>query len=425
MCIMPDGSEHAETVDVSHGLRAPVFATKAPLASLRRLIISTGTLFAWTIVAGAGAVGAQQDQEAPQTIEADRSARKLQEPSQHLVDEAYSQHLVDEAYSKTKTARTSEEFSHVIKLCKQAMLAELTPIRSKYNKRLLAWAHNMRGEVFADQASEIDDAGDTNRAIELDAKALRDFESAVLLDPSGWKPYHNRGVSYALLGRYDQALVDFNKAIKTNPGFFKAWFNRGEIHYYHEDYEQAVKDYTEVIRLKQDDAKAYSGRANARYSLRQFREALEDFSRAVELDGSNALVFTDRADAHNHLGNWGRAAADYRQAINLDNALGRAYQGAAWLMATCPDQRFRDASRALQAAERAVELDGGGDYRYLDTMAAAYAANGNYEKAVTYVTDAIELAPESEIKALKNRKTLYTQNQPFQQASRSNRGTRR
>ena len=381
-----------------------------------RRIIRTGTLFAWAIIAAGGAVGAQEGQETPKTLEPDRSAKKLQEPDQQLIDEAYK---------KTKTARSVEDFSQVIKLCKKAMLTELTPARSQYTKKLWAWAHNKRGEVYADQASEIDAEGDTERAIKLDSKALKDFETSVLLDPSRWKSYHNRGVSYALLGKYDQALADFNKAIKIKPGFFKAWFNRGEIHYYHEDYEQAIKDYTEVIRLKPDDAKAYSGRANARYSLRRFHEAVQDFDRAVELDGSNSLFYTERADAHNHLGNWGRAAADYRQAIELDNSLGRAYQGAAWLMATCPDQRFRDASRALQAAERALELDGGGDYRYLDTMAAAYAINGEYENALTYIADAIELAPKAEIKALENRKNLYSKQQPFQQASRANRGTRR
>ena len=90
-----------------------------------------------------------------------------------------------------------------------------------------------------------------------------------------------------------------------------------------------------------------------------------------------------------------------------------------------PVDRFRDKDRALQAATRAIELDGDQDYRYLDTMAAAQAANGNYEDAMSHMEKAIDVAPESEREQLEIRRALYESEKPFRQAFRLKRATRR
>ena len=76
-----------------------------------------------------------------------------------------------------------------------------------------------------------------------------------------------------------------------------------------------------------------------------------------------------------------RAATDYRGAVEIDPNLARAYQGAAWLMATCPDEKFRNQKVALQAAKKAIEIGGDDNARFLDTLAAAYADTGQFERS--------------------------------------------
>ncbi len=67
--------------------------------------------------------------------------------------------------------------------------------------------------------------------------------------------------------------------------------------------------------------------------------------------------------------------------MKIDDKLGAAYRGAAWIMATCPDERFRNPEAALAAAQKAMEFDGDKDPRYIDTLAAAYAVNGQFDSA--------------------------------------------
>jgi Flp pilus assembly protein TadD len=53
----------------------------------------------------------------------------------------------------------------------------------------------------------------------------------------------------------------------------------------------------------------------------------------------------------------------------------------AWILATHPDEAIRDPLRAVSVGRRAVELAEGKDASMLDTLAAAYAAAGDFEEA--------------------------------------------
>ena len=122
------------------------------------------------------------------------------------------------------------------------------------------------------------------------------------------------------------------------------------------------------------------------------------------------------------IGQWEEAAEDYRRALKLNPKFGRAYRGAAWLMATCPEERLRDAELAVDSARQALALDGNGDYAYLDTLAAALANAGEFEDAKSAQEKAIQIAPDAATTELRARLTLYRSGQPFRTTSRTARG---
>lgn len=62
----------------------------------------------------------------------------------------------------------------------------------------------------------------------------------------------------------------------------------------------------------------------------------------------------------------------------------------AWTLATKRDKKFRNPSAALLAAKRACELTNFRNAMYLDTLAAAYAANRKFEEATKYQAMALE-----------------------------------
>jgi len=64
----------------------------------------------------------------------------------------------------------------------------------------------------------------------------------------------------------------------------------------------------------------------------------------------------------------------------------------AWLLATSPDPALRDPERAVRLAQEARDAEGDGDPELLDTLAAAHASAGHFERAAEIAALAAEVA---------------------------------
>jgi tetratricopeptide (TPR) repeat protein len=102
---------------------------------------------------------------------------------------------------------------------------------------------------------------------------------------------------------------------------------------------------------------------------------------------------------HGH-GSYEAALSDYDRAILLNPRVAYDFCSRASLRATCPDNAFRDgrlaiddARVALNLAEQAGELFGDWRHRlYLQVLAAAYAANNQFRRAIALQSRALDLA---------------------------------
>jgi tetratricopeptide (TPR) repeat protein len=310
---------------------------------------------------------------------------------------------VKDAYDKSKTAASLDDFTQIITFCQDGIDGGITGDSAAYAHKLQAWAYNRRGEKYSEAHNE--------------KQALKDFEAAIALQPGLWKAIQNRGVSRAYLGDTKGAMADFDTVVKMNPNYANAWFNRGELKYDQGDVTGALADYNRAIDLQPADAGFYNSRGHAQGRLGNFRDALADYDRAVQIDPNDAAALVNRGDAYRQQGMYGPAASDYRDAIRINSKLGRAYLSTAWLMATCPEERFREPDKAISAAQRAIELDGDKDYRYLDTLAAAQANAGKFDDAKATLNKALNEVPPSEVAHLKTRLELYETGRAFREGA--------
>src|SRR5581483_961050 len=86
------------------------------------------------------------------------------------------------------------------------------------------------------------------------------------------------------------------------------------------------------------------------------------------------------------------AAHEFNSAVQMDPHNLQAINNLAWVAATSRDARFRNAQAALDLAGRACTETRGDNPDYLDTLAAAWAASGDFDKAQFYCKLAIKLA---------------------------------
>lgn len=119
-------------------------------------------------------------------------------------------------------------------------------------------------------------------------------------------------------------------------------------------YDAAIKAFTLTLETVPHDYEALSNRAVAWYHTKTYDRAIDDATRALEINpyysvGANQL---------------------------------------AWMLATCPDPRYRDGTRAVALAEKVVQRFP--EANFMDTLAAAYAEAGNMEAAVRVQQMAVE-----------------------------------
>ncbi|MCA9150873.1 MAG: tetratricopeptide repeat protein [Planctomycetales bacterium] len=319
---------------------------------------------------------------------------------------------IDSIYRMASQAKSVGKSKSALTECDRLAATGLDAENDRYLRRLRGWLLNRRGEAYALSATQAMEDGNDRDAQQRELQAVADYTASIESDPQ-WRAYHNRGVSRAMLGEYDDALADFSAAIKLKPDYPNTRFNRAELLLEREAYAEAEREYTSVLELDPNDADSLIGRGHARFYLANFDGALEDFDEVIRRQPENAVAYADRADLYAYLGKWEFSAQDYRMAVKLDQTLGRAYQSAAWLMSTCPDDNFRDEALALRAAKRAIDLDGQQDYRYLDTLAAAHANARQYPDALKAIQAAMKVAPDAVRPELKDRMTLYQAQRPF------------
>jgi tetratricopeptide (TPR) repeat protein len=280
------------------------------------------------------------------------------------------------------------------------------------------------------------------------AEAIEQFTEAIHRNPRSAAAYNNRAAARNALGDQEGAISDFSQAIQIDPCDKLALFNRGVIwSHYQGIFDKAIRDFNEVIRLDPEDAAAYISRGNAWSSLGDFDASIADFTEAIDRHCGDTSVYLGRGFARWKIGDSDGAIADCSTAISLDPKLATpyAYRGIyrsnrgeyvnaiddfyetlrldsgdaetcnnlAWLWSTCPEDRYRNGTKAVEYATKACELTKWETWSFLETLAAAHAETGDWENAVKFQNMAIELT-DDEIEKVPGRDLLelYKTKQP-------------
>jgi tetratricopeptide (TPR) repeat protein len=182
--------------------------------------------------------------------------------------------------------------------------------------------------------------------------------------------------------RYDEAIKAFSTAIDLIPGDYQAYNSRGVAWALKGDFDKAIDDYNKALSIRPRFAEAYNNRGYARTQKGDLQAALADYSKALEINP----LFVD------------------------------AYNNKAWILATTDDKQLRNGAQAIMLAQKAAELDP--NVPSLDTLAAAYAAAGNYEAAAEtqqkVIQKLIGAGRTSEVPAYMTRLNAYRSQQSLQ-----------
>ena len=156
--------------------------------------------------------------------------------------------------------------------------------------------------------------------------------------------------------------------------------------------------------------------ARKEYYKKNYARAVSLYTEALDMrpDRKNAvMLYNARGYAHvdgqNHLA----AVADFDAVVRLMPADSTALNMAAWLRATSPNAAARNGRLAVQQATRACELTSWKDSDLVDTLAAAHAEAGNFDRAMDFQKQAIRIAPLADRNKMHERLRLFQQRTPY------------
>jgi tetratricopeptide (TPR) repeat protein len=278
-------------------------------------------------------------------------------------------------------------------------------------------------------------------------KALEDFDRAIEL---GYKESHafvSRGLFHASVGNYEEAIADYEQALTIDPDDITPLINRAAVYMMQAEYEKAVKDYSTAFlqdperksllhqraiahkaagmldKAAEDfsaildddpaDIVAVMGRGYIHFQTQNHEAAIKDFSTAIELQPQNAVAFNNRGYNRSKLGNFADALEDYQQALKLSPTYTLAMQNRAWLLATVDDAELRDPAAAVKLAKQACELTNYESIGDLSALAAALAADGQFEEAVGWQEKVVEAVADSYQDFAQKNLERYQNERPF------------
>ena len=218
-------------------------------------------------------------------------------------------------------------------------------------------------------------------------KKIEEYTKKIEKEPNNASNYYNRGFTYFLLKKYEEAINDYNKAIESNPNNASYYFSRGSNYYFLNRYNEAIDDYSKAIELDPNNASYFNSRGVAYRDLENYQEAINNYDKAIELDPNNASYFNSRGDIYYYEKSYEKAIDDYDKAIKLDPNYAFYYYNRGFAYS-----KLKKYKEAIEDYNKAIELDPN-NASYFNSRGVAYNNLGEYSKAIDDYDKAIKLNP--------------------------------
>lgn len=304
-----------------------------------------------------------------------------------------------------------------------------------------AKTYDSRASIYNKLGKRTNALNDMNTAIKLDpnsatrynnravllagisrrSEAIKDYTNAIRLNPKKAIYYKNRGLSYKKIKKYDLAIKDFDTAIQLVPTYADAFTKRGDSYYSQNNYAAALKDYQKSLEIDPKDTYTNYRVGLIHQNQNQFKQAIQNYNTAIKLNPKYRSAYRSRGICYRKLGHYSQALQDFNKAIEISPKYTSAYRSRAWLRSTASDPNFIDLKKAKADLVQAEKLSSKKNWQLYQSLAALYAAEGNFNKAIEANKKSLTLQKavpnmrKSLIQQSENRLKQYEQHKPYRE----------
>lgn len=283
------------------------------------------------------------------------------------------------------------------------------------------------GWAYAELADLLSRNNEIDRAIAL-------YEQAITLSPRLDRAHVNLGLALSRLDRLADARPHLERGLALHASapqlselspdslaaphlaLADALIDDGEL-------DAAIAHYRSALAIDPRRSRARSNLGLALAEAGHFEQALPLLEDSLTVDDRSAKVQAGLARTYAQLGRLHDAVRHFRNALALRPRWRPATNDLAWILATSPDPELRRPSEAVALMESVLLTE---EYHaaMLDTLGAAYAADGRYEDAVRTTDRALALARNNPgfTRELLERRSLYIAGRAFTETQGTNPG---
>ena len=231
-------------------------------------------------------------------------------------------------------------------------------------------------------------------------ESIKEFLTAIQMQPDDFKAHNNLGLAYSRQGRMDDAIEAYVKAIRINPDYFESYYNLGIAYTAQGNVNQAIQEYLKAIRINPDSVDSHYNLGVAYAKLGQTDKAIEAYLSAIKIDPDYFMAYNNLANEYSALGRTNDAIKAYLMAIEINPEVATIHYNLA-LMYTAQKRTEESINELLETIRINPEY-----YEAHYNLGIAYASMGRMESAIEAYRTAVGINPRS-YRAYNNLGILY------------------
>jgi tetratricopeptide (TPR) repeat protein len=186
-------------------------------------------------------------------------------------------------------------------------------------------------------------------------------------------------------GLYANAMMLYTSTAQLNPNSDLIQLNLGVEHYKAGEISNAIEHFQAALRIDPANDSAHMDLGTALINLGRFDDAIQQFQEVLRLKPSSAaMAHCSIGIALTKAGRPREAIEHLQQALEINPNHLEACNNLAWILATTSDNALRDPNRAVQLAQKAIELDPQG-VDFFNTLGVAHYRAGHWQEALQWL----------------------------------------